>query len=153
MDISTKCKAAKAERNLLTTIDNSTDCHSMAAAWSSSTMRAGTENSSARCAARKRRALSAAGKRDAQRIGIAHYLVVPRLILTFPFGPAGWILYLFRRAAAQLVENLIRAPRFIRCKRRLESALCSISKNPSTASSRLPGRLAKAPVFVAALYC
>ncbi len=31
--------------------------------------------------------------RDAQRIGIAHYLLVPCLIVTFLFGPAGWLLY------------------------------------------------------------
>jgi hypothetical protein len=35
--------------------------------------------------------------RDAQRIGISHYLVVPCLILTFLFGPAGWLLYFFIR--------------------------------------------------------
>jgi Domain of unknown function (DUF4281) len=38
--------------------------------------------------------------RDARRIGIAHYLVVPCLILTFLFGPAGWLLYLLIRSIA-----------------------------------------------------
>lgn len=38
--------------------------------------------------------------RDAQRIGIAHYLVVPCLILTFLFGPAGWLLYFCVRSVA-----------------------------------------------------
>src|ERR1700733_4754625 len=38
--------------------------------------------------------------RDSQRIGIAHYLVVPCLILTFLFGPAGWILYFVIRSIA-----------------------------------------------------
>jgi hypothetical protein len=38
--------------------------------------------------------------RDAQRIGIAHYLVVPCLVLTFLFGPAGWLLYLLIRNVA-----------------------------------------------------
>jgi hypothetical protein len=38
--------------------------------------------------------------RDAQRIGIAHYLVVPCLILTFFFGPAGWLLYALIRSIA-----------------------------------------------------
>jgi hypothetical protein len=38
--------------------------------------------------------------RDAQRIGIAHYLVVPCLILTFLFGPAGWLLYFLVRTLA-----------------------------------------------------
>jgi hypothetical protein len=38
--------------------------------------------------------------RDAQQIGIAHYLVVPCLILTFLFGPAGWLLYFLLRSVA-----------------------------------------------------
>ena len=32
--------------------------------------------------------------RDARERGIAHLFVVPCLILTFLFGPAGWLLYL-----------------------------------------------------------
>jgi hypothetical protein len=32
--------------------------------------------------------------RDAQRRGVPHLLIVPALILTFLFGPAGWLLYL-----------------------------------------------------------
>jgi hypothetical protein len=31
--------------------------------------------------------------RDSQWIGIAQYLVIPCLILTFLFGPVGWLLY------------------------------------------------------------
>lgn len=31
--------------------------------------------------------------RDAARRGLAHWLVVPCLFLTFMFGPAGWLLY------------------------------------------------------------
>lgn len=38
--------------------------------------------------------------RDSNRIGIAHYLVVPCLILTFLFGPAGWLLYFVIRTVA-----------------------------------------------------
>jgi hypothetical protein len=38
--------------------------------------------------------------RDSQRIGISHYLVVPCLILTFLFGPAGWLLYFVIRSFA-----------------------------------------------------
>jgi hypothetical protein len=38
--------------------------------------------------------------RDAQRIGIAHYLVVPCLVLTFLFGPAGWLFYVLIRGVA-----------------------------------------------------
>ena len=38
--------------------------------------------------------------RDAQQIGIAHYLVVPCLILTFLLGPAGWLLYFAVRSVA-----------------------------------------------------
>ena len=32
--------------------------------------------------------------RDAQRHGIRHVLIVPALVLTFLFGPAGWLLYM-----------------------------------------------------------
>jgi hypothetical protein len=35
--------------------------------------------------------------RDAQRRGIPHLLIVPALVLTFLFGPAGWLLYLVIR--------------------------------------------------------
>lgn len=38
--------------------------------------------------------------RDAQQTGIAHYLVIPCLILTFLFGPAGWLLYFGVRSVA-----------------------------------------------------
>jgi hypothetical protein len=37
--------------------------------------------------------------RDARSHGINHWLVVPCLILTFLFGPAGWLLYLSVRSA------------------------------------------------------
>lgn len=37
--------------------------------------------------------------RDAQARGIPHLFVVPCLILTFLFGPAGWLLYLTARSA------------------------------------------------------
>lgn len=38
--------------------------------------------------------------RDSQRIGIKHFLVAPCLILTFLFGPAGWLLYFLLRSVA-----------------------------------------------------
>jgi len=38
--------------------------------------------------------------RDAEKIGIAHYLVIPCLVLTFLFGPAGWLLYILVRTIA-----------------------------------------------------
>lgn len=38
--------------------------------------------------------------RDAQRIGITHYLVIPCLIFTFLLGPAGWLLYFSIRIIA-----------------------------------------------------
>lgn len=38
--------------------------------------------------------------RDARERGIAHLFVVPCLILTFLFGPAGWLLYLAIRSRA-----------------------------------------------------
>jgi len=37
--------------------------------------------------------------RDSRHAGIPHLLVVPCLILTFLFGPAGWLLYMGVRAA------------------------------------------------------
>jgi hypothetical protein len=37
--------------------------------------------------------------RDAERHGIPHLLVVPALVLTFLFGPAGFVLYLMIRAS------------------------------------------------------
>ena len=37
--------------------------------------------------------------RDARERGIPHLLVVPCLLLTFLFGPAGWLLYLGVRSA------------------------------------------------------
>jgi hypothetical protein len=40
--------------------------------------------------------------RDAQRHGIPHLLVVPALVLTFLFGPAGLLLYLAIRWFARL---------------------------------------------------
>jgi hypothetical protein len=36
--------------------------------------------------------------REAARIGIAHALVIPCLILTFLFGPVGWLLFLVIRS-------------------------------------------------------
>jgi hypothetical protein len=38
--------------------------------------------------------------RDAQRHGVAHLLIVPALVLTFLFGPAGLLLYLVTRRFA-----------------------------------------------------
>ncbi|MGE0816156.1 MAG: ABA4-like family protein [Vicinamibacterales bacterium] len=37
--------------------------------------------------------------RDAAARGVPHWMVVPCLVLTFLFGPAGWLLYLGLRAA------------------------------------------------------
>ena len=47
--------------------------------------------------------------RDAQRRGIRHLLVVPALVLTFLFGPAGLLLYLFIRwfATDEKTRNLV----------------------------------------------
>ncbi len=39
--------------------------------------------------------------RDANRLGIRHWLVVPCLVLTFLFGPAGLLLYLAIRAGSK----------------------------------------------------
>ena len=46
--------------------------------------------------------------RDAQRLGLNHFLVIPCLALTFLFGPIGLLLYFLLRFAAKkqtLVEN------------------------------------------------
>jgi hypothetical protein len=39
--------------------------------------------------------------RDARERGISHLFVVPCLVLTFLFGPAGWLLYLGVRSPAR----------------------------------------------------
>jgi hypothetical protein len=39
--------------------------------------------------------------RDARERGIPHLLVVPCLVLTLMFGPAGWLLYLAVRSARE----------------------------------------------------
>ena len=44
--------------------------------------------------------------RDAQRIGIPHLWLIPGLILTFLFGPAGLLVYLAMRAAKTRVIAL-----------------------------------------------
>jgi hypothetical protein len=43
--------------------------------------------------------------RDARDRGIAHLFVVPCLILTFLFGPAGWLLYLGVRSRAPVIAR------------------------------------------------
>lgn len=47
--------------------------------------------------------------RDARDRGIPHLLVVPCLILTFLFGPAGWLLYVGLRS---LFQNATQTSRF-----------------------------------------
>lgn len=39
--------------------------------------------------------------RDAQRRGIPHLAIVPALVLTFLFGPGGWLLYLCVRSVVR----------------------------------------------------
>ena len=41
--------------------------------------------------------------RDAQRLGIPHLAVIPCLVLTFMFGPAGLLLYLAIRASRRRI--------------------------------------------------
>jgi len=43
--------------------------------------------------------------RDGQKLGIPHVLLVPCLILTFLFGPAGFFLYFIFRAAKKMTVN------------------------------------------------
>ena len=43
--------------------------------------------------------------RDGQQLGIPHILLIPCLILTFLFGPAGLFLYLIFRAAKKMTVN------------------------------------------------
>lgn len=45
--------------------------------------------------------------RDARERGVPHLLVVPALVLTFLFGPAGWLLYL---AIRQVAAGRVPAP-------------------------------------------
>src|SRR6187401_1360051 len=49
--------------------------------------------------------------KDAQARGIPHLVVVPCLVLTFLFGPGGWLLYLGLRAARARRANAARASR------------------------------------------
>ena len=42
--------------------------------------------------------------RDAQERGLTHLLVVPALVLTFFFGPAGWLLYMAIRSRTSDVQ-------------------------------------------------
>jgi hypothetical protein len=39
--------------------------------------------------------------RDARERGIPHLLVLPCMVLTFLFGPAGWLLYMILRSAVR----------------------------------------------------
>jgi hypothetical protein len=43
--------------------------------------------------------------RDAQKLGISHLLVIPCLVLTFLFGPAGLLLYLILRTSCSGLAN------------------------------------------------
>lgn len=44
--------------------------------------------------------------RDAREHGVPHLLVVPCLVLTFLFGPAGWLLYRAVRLASQMRQSV-----------------------------------------------
>ena len=48
--------------------------------------------------------------REAQRIGIAHYLVAPCLILTFLFGPVGLLSYMLIRGVAIRTAHIDNRP-------------------------------------------
>ncbi len=43
--------------------------------------------------------------RDARERGVNHLFVIPCLIMTFMFGPAGWLLYLGVRSRAATLGN------------------------------------------------
>lgn len=46
--------------------------------------------------------------RDARERGVHHLLVIPCLIMTFMFGPAGWLLYLgIRSRAAKIADRSV----------------------------------------------
>jgi ABA4-like protein len=47
--------------------------------------------------------------RDSRRLGIPHWLMLPCLLLTFLFGPAGWLLYLALRTARRFGESTVKA--------------------------------------------
>jgi hypothetical protein len=74
--------------------------------------------------------------RDSQRIGIAHYLVIPCLILTFIFGPAGWFLYFLIRTVAARCEVSTGCP----SDRELGSWVCedSVSQESRWTTTRMP---------------
>jgi ABA4-like protein len=44
--------------------------------------------------------------RDAREHGLPHLLVVPCLVLTFLFGPAGWLLYRAVRLTSQMRQSV-----------------------------------------------
>jgi ABA DEFICIENT 4-like len=44
--------------------------------------------------------------RDAREHGLPHLLVVPCLVLTFLFGPAGWLLYRAARLTSQMRQSV-----------------------------------------------
>ena len=44
--------------------------------------------------------------RDAREHGVPHLLVVPCLVLTFLFGPAGWLLYRAVRLTSQMRQSV-----------------------------------------------
>ena len=44
--------------------------------------------------------------RDAREHGVPHLLVVPCLVLTFLFGPAGWLLYRAVRLSSQMRQSV-----------------------------------------------
>jgi hypothetical protein len=48
--------------------------------------------------------------RDARELGISYYLVVPCLICTFLFGPAGWLIYFLLRTIARRAIDPVSCP-------------------------------------------
>jgi hypothetical protein len=47
---------------------------------------------------------------DARERGIPHLMVVPCLLLTFMFGPAGWLLYTIMRSIPRIGMKALSAP-------------------------------------------
>jgi hypothetical protein len=60
--------------------------------------------------------------RDSQDAGIKHYLVLPCLILTFLFGPAGWFLYLLIRSVVNRTVGIESGERTDDLKNRIPNA-------------------------------
>jgi hypothetical protein len=75
--------------------------------------------------------------RDAQRSGIPHLLIVPALILTFLFGPAGWLLYMALKTVTGSTRMARRAGRI--------QAASAIAPVDNATTARMSGSAGRTP--------